>query len=263
MQAFTETQLKDHAAFLAEKVFQVETRWPHFRQLLNDVQALAEETDKGATVVSLERGLLYGSISLFAPFFRSQNFLSIDCSPATADARGAYNAAMVDDPRCLRVPSTHRADIEDTGIDSGSADLVIVPNLVHHVADQDRLFAEMARITSPGGKVYIFEPIVRELHQIPDDYLRYTPFGAQQVLRKVGLEPERFEVEGGPFSAIAYCWTQALQYFPEDERAERERWFFEEHFPQLLAWDQAYDQNLVREHTSFPMSFSILARKPG
>ncbi len=262
MQAFTEAQIRDHADFLAEKVFQVESKWPHFRQLLADVERLADETPRGATVVSLERGLLYGALSLFAPFFGGREFLSIDCSPASADERGAYNAAMVDDPRCLRVTSTRRAEIEATGLEDGAADLVIVPNLVHHVADQDRLFAEIARITRPGGKAYIFEPIVRELHQIPDDYIRYTPFGAQHMLRKFGLEPERFEVEGGPFSTIAYCWTQALQYFPEAQRADMERWFFDEHFPELMRWDEQHRENLVRPHTQFPMSFSILARKP-
>ncbi len=258
----TEDRLAAHEAMLAEKVFQTETLWPHFGQLLRDVRRLAGETPHGVTVVSLERTLLYGGISLVAPFFAEHDFVSVDCSPESADARGAYNRAMVDDPRCIAIPCDRRAPIEATGLDDAMADLVMVPNLVHHVADQDALFAEMARITRPGGEVYVFEPLVRELHQIPDDFLRYTPFGMQRVMRKAGLEPGEAELEGGPFSVIAYCWTQALQYFPEDERAEKERWFFGEHFPQLMAWDAAHRENKVRAHTSFPMSFAIRARKP-
>jgi SAM-dependent methyltransferase len=170
---------------------------------------------------------------------------------------------MVSDPRCIRVPLTNRAPIERTGLESDLAHLVLVPNLVHHVADQERLFSEMARITRPGGFVYVFEPTLRELHQMPDDFLRYTPFGMRNALVRAGLEPGEFQLEGGAFSAIAYCWTQALQYFPESEREGMERWFYGTHFPELMSWDERYRNNLVRSHTSFPVSFSVAARKPG
>ena len=259
---FTQDQLDGHFAVLAELVFQVETKWPHFRQLLRDVRRLADETTAQMTVVSLERGLLYGGCSLTAPFFDHCEFLSVDCSPDSADVRGAYNHAMIDDPRFLFVATTHRAPIEATGLTDGVADLVMVPNLVHHVADQPALFAEIARITKPGGRVYVFEPTVRELHQMPDDYLRYTPFGMQNILREAGLQPGDFEVEGGPFSAVAYCWAQALEYLPADQREVMARWFHEEQFPQLMDWDARYTENLVREHTEFPMSFSMIADKP-
>ena len=63
---FSSAALGDHFAVLAETVFQIETKWPHFELLLNDVRRLAEETPAGATVVSMERGLLYGGRSLIA-----------------------------------------------------------------------------------------------------------------------------------------------------------------------------------------------------
>jgi hypothetical protein len=68
-------------------------------------------------------------------------------------------------------------------------------------------------------------------------------------------------LEGGPFSAIAYCWTQALQYVPAERRAEMEKWFYGTHFRELMDWDEKYPRNLVREHTAFPVSFSVVARK--
>lgn len=259
---FTQAQLDGHFAVLAERVFQVETKWPHFRQLLRDVRRLAAEAKPGATVVSLERGLLYGGCSLIAPFFQHCGFVSVDCSPASADGRGAYNGAMVEDPRFLFVPSTRRAQVDATGLADAVADLVLAPNLVHHVADQAALFAEMVRILRPGGRAYVFEALVRELHQIPDDYLRYTPIGLQRVLREAGLDPVDAETEGGPFSAVAYCWAQALEYMPEDERALMSRWFYEEQFPQLMAWDERFTVNRVRKHTAFPMSFAVTAAKP-
>lgn len=258
---FTEAQLDGHMAVLEERVFQVATKWPHFRQLLREVRALAAAMPDGASVVSLERGMLYGGCSLLAPFFQHTRFIAIDCSPDSAEGRGAYNASMVDDPRFLFVPGSRRSAADATGLDAGDADLVLVPNLVHHVADQHALFAEMARIVRPGGQVYVFEPLLRELHQMPDDYLRYTPFGMARILVEAGLHPGDPVLEGGPFSAIAYCWVQALEYVPEAERAEMARWFYDEHFPQLMAWDERHPTNLVRKHTAFPVSFSLTSSK--
>jgi SAM-dependent methyltransferase len=262
MLTFTPEQLDAHAAMLADRVYQVHTKWPHFQQLLTWIRKLGDTTPAGATVVSLERTLLYGGISLAAPFFQRHNFISVDCSPESADERGAFNASFVDDPGCIRIPYTCRAKIDDIKLDDGIADLVMVPNLVHHVADQDRLFSEMARLLKKGGELFVFEAILRELHQIPDDYLRYTPYGMRNMLLKAGLEPHAFELEGGPFQAITYCWVQALEYFPPEKRVQMERWYYEEHFPELMKWDSEYRDNLCRKHTAFPVSFVMTARKP-
>lgn len=260
--AFTPEALDAHQRMLEERVFQVETKWPQFRLLIADMRRLADEMPEGAQVVSLERTLLYGGLSLFAPFFHRQDFISVDCSPDSAQGRGAYNSTMVDDPRCLAVPMRHRGQPEKTGLPSGHADLVLVPNLVHHVRDQQGLFAEMVRLLRPGGRGYIFEPLVRELHQAPDDYVRYTPWGFEEQLRAAGLVFDRHEAEGGPFTAIAYCWTQALEYFPPDKRADMERWFYGTHMKELVAWDTEHRDNHVRRHTTFPTAFSIYFHKP-
>ena len=42
------------------------------------------------------------------------------------------------------------------------------------------------------------------------------------------------EFSGGPFTAIAYCWDQALQYFPQNLRKKREKWFYKKEFKSLL-----------------------------
>ncbi|MFT5519438.1 MAG: SAM-dependent methyltransferase [Enterobacterales bacterium] len=261
MTIYTKEQLSAHHNLLLEKVFQVNTRWPQFTLLLNDIKKLAEESSETEKVVSLERGLLYGGISLFAPYFFKSNFISIDCSPKAADESGAYNKSLVDDPRLIKINSSRRASIENIGVEDDSVDLVVIPNLVHHVENQKKLFEEVSRIIKPGGKVYIFEAIVRELHQIPNDYIRYTPYGLSSILESVGLNVANCSHEGGPFSAISYCWEQALEYIPEEERKELERWYREEHFPMLMKFDNQYTENLVRKNSCFPVAFSVLAKK--
>jgi len=253
--------LENHLAFLKERVFQTGTKWPQFELLLGDIAALAEETPPGATVVGLERTLLYGGISLVAPFFAHATYVSVDCSPPSADDRGAYNDWMTDDTRCIRRRYDRRGQPTATGLHDASADLVLVPNLVHHVQDQNGFFAEMARLLKPGGRLYIFEPLVRELHQSPDDFVRYTPWGVESMCAAAGMTVERVNDRGGPFEVISYCWTQALEYIPEAERKPWTEWFYGEHMPELLDMDRRYPSNLVRKHTSFPMTWSVLARK--
>ena len=67
---------------------------------------------------------------------------------------------------------------------------------------------------------------------------------------------------GGPFSAIVYCWLQALQYVPEDQRERLARWFHDEHLPELMRMDDVHRTNRVRQWTSFPTAFSVTCTKP-
>lgn len=251
-----------HIDLLRQSVFQCDTLWPQFRLLLDDLQVFSEEVSSSSIVVSLERTLLYGGFSLIAPLFQGCNFISIDCSPPSAEERGAYNSYMVNDPRFIRIPLTHRASIYNTGLPDSGADLVLVPNLVHHIADQHKLFEELHRIVRPGGKVYVFEPLVREIHQAPDDFLRYTPHGLELACSNAGLQPGEVKTEGGPFQVISYCWTQALQYIPDPLRQDYSDWFHDQHFPELLKLDAMYTKNLTKKYSSFPLTFSMTAHKP-
>jgi SAM-dependent methyltransferase len=252
-----------HLQVLREKVFQVDELWPQYRLLLDDICELSDQSRPGSVVVSIERTLLYGGLSLIAPLFQHTAFTSIDCSPISADQRGAYNQHLVDDSRFIPIPADSRASIYETGLPDGEADLVLVPNLVHHIADQGCLFSELSRIVKPGGKVYVFEALVREIHQAPDDFLRYTPFGLERALSQAGLELESPpRTEGGPFQVITYCWTQALQHLPDEIKKPYSEWFFAKHFPELMELDRLYPHNLEKQFSSFPMSFSMKAVKP-
>lgn len=251
----------EHLHFLEEKIFQTRTKWPHFQRLLDDICLLAENLSPSSNVVILERAYVYGGDSLFAPLFEKQKAISIDCQIPTTFARDGCQKSWTDDARFMRSPSLRRAPITQTGLSDGFAESVVVPNVVHHEKDQNGMFAEIARILKPGGIGYIFEALIRELHQIPDDFIRYTPWGFKSILEKHGLEMTNWKPTGGPFEAIAYCWVQALQYLPADERTEKEKWFYDQHFYELISMDKKYSQNNYRKFTSFPVAYSIYFRR--
>src|SRR3546814_13101602 len=116
---------------LEERVFQIDGKWPQYRRLLADMDEFARSTAPDATVVCLERTLLYGGCSLFAPLFTRQAFVSVHCSPESAEARGAPNADMVAVDRSLAAPATRRAHAAASGLASGCARLDLVPNPLH------------------------------------------------------------------------------------------------------------------------------------
>lgn len=247
-----------HVEILRNKVFESTKFHPQFDLLISDLLAIRGELRSSMCVVAVERMLLYGK-NLFSPLFNHVRYVSLDSSPKSADARGAYNSHLVSHPDFItRDCESIRCEPTELEFPDAEADVVLIPNLVHHVENQGRLWSEIARILKPGGLLYIFEPTLRELHQDPDDYLRYTPNGLKSVLGQFGLVTKSISTTGGPFTAIAYCWSQALQYINEDERSHWINWF-EAHFDELVRLETAHPRNLVRKHTSFPTAFSLRA----
>ena len=129
---------------------------------------------------------------------------------------------------------------------------------MHHIDDVEILFKQIKKILKKNGKVYIFEPLVRELHQMPEDYFRITPFGFKKLLKNYGFSNFKINFDGGPFTAIGYCWDQAIQFLPKNLRNRKESWL-KRQFSQFISMDKKYTKNFVRKNTIFPMSFSIVS----
>ena len=95
--------------------------------------------------------------------------------------------------------------------------MIIIPNLMHHIYDHHHLLKQCKSILKKGGDLYIFEPTLREIHQLPEDYFRFTPYGLENILKSVGFKKVKHDFSGGPFTAILYCIDQAMQYLPKNK----------------------------------------------
>jgi SAM-dependent methyltransferase len=246
-----------HLEFLRERIYQTRTKWPHFEGMLSSFVELAETLAPNARVVDLERAYVYGGTCIFAPLFVRQRLIALDCVLPSARERYGYQADWTNDPRCILYPPDGISTIDALPLCNDSVDALLIPNIIHHVRDQDEMFAEFARVLSPTGKGYIFEALVRELHQVPDDYVRYTPFGFDSQLQKHGLKMTRWTPTTGVFDVIAYSWIQALDFLPEPEKEKMSSWFYESEFPRLTALDGQFRTNLVNGSKSFPMAFVV------
>jgi len=250
--------LDEHEKFLKKKIFFTKTKWPHFNLIFDDLKNFSKKIKKNSTVVSLERNTLYGGISLFAPFFDKHDFISIDCISPILKKRGAYNK-IKKQANVIKKKKNYQFDYRNIKLKNNLADLIIIPNLMHHIEDIDTLFRQVKAILKKGGKIYIFEPLVRELHQVPEDYFRITTYGFKSILKKFNFTNFKIKFNGGPFTAVGYCWDQAIQFLPKNLRVKKKNWLNKE-FLKFIKLDKKYKTNKVRNNTIFPMSFSINAK---
>jgi len=255
------TTLK-HRVFLEDKIYHIHGKWPQFKIMFKALDELLAQASTSDRLLLLERAYFFGGQSIFAPLLSHLNCTIIDCvSPSLAKRHGAQKS-WVEHPDFITNGPHLMADPAELGmINSNSQDWVFVPNIVHHIKNQRGMFDEWWRVLKPGGRLLVFEGLVRELHHIPDDYLRYTPYGMQNELEARGFRYDKHELGSGVFDVIAYSWQMALEYLPDEERKEKTRWLFEEHIPYLHSLDARYKKNLVKPDKKFPMSYVVWATK--
>jgi SAM-dependent methyltransferase len=249
-----------HEKYLKKNVFFCHNKWPHFNLLFNDIKKLSKNK-KFKKIISIERGGLYGSISLFKPFFKNKDFISIDCSSKKILNRGSYNKKFVVNKNIIKLPIDYHRNYKRLSLKNSSADLIIIPNLMHHIFDFSILFKQCKKALKKDGRIYIFEPLIREIHQAPNDYFRFSPFAMEVALKKAGFINIKKNYSGGPFTAALYCLDQASQYLPNKLRKKFIRNFFEKNYFNFLKLEKKYNKNFLRNHTSFPVSFSTFGQK--
>lgn len=254
------SKLSKHEDVLRNEIFFTNKQWPHFNLLFDDIKKLSVSKRK-LKILIIERSYMYGSISLLAPFFYNHELVSVDCTPKRLISRGKYNKSLTLNSNLLKVKSNYHFDYRNIQIKKKNFDLILIPNLIHHISDHETLVDKCKKLLNKKGKLYIFEPLLRELHQKPEDYLRFTPYGIKNLLQKFEFTNFKVKEEGSIFTSILYCWDQAFQYFPEKKRKKEKTKFFKNEFNKLLKFEKKYKKNLIRKNTSFPVSFSILCSK--
>ena len=256
------SSVSNHIDFLKEKFYQVETKWPQFEILFETLGDLAESIPLSKKVLILERAYFYGGWTLFSPIFHKQSVVSVDCFIDNEDNRWGEQESWLEDDRCIKWRPDFVNGISDLhNIKSESNDYVLVPNVVHHEKNQDAMFQEFSRVLKKDGRCMIFEGLVRELHHMPDDYVRYTHKGIEVMFEKNGLKFDSYKFGSGIFDVIAYVWQNAFEYLPENLKKEKTEWFYREHFPYLQEMDKKYKKNISKPDKSFPMSYVVWSHK--
>jgi SAM-dependent methyltransferase len=60
---------------------------------------------------------------------------------------------------------------------------ILCTGLLEHIPDSQRFIDELHRILKPGGKLVIAVAAISAIHEGPDDYFRFTPFGLATLFK--------------------------------------------------------------------------------
>jgi SAM-dependent methyltransferase len=86
-------------------------------------------------------------------------------------------------------------------IESESFSVVVCMGLLEHIAEPEWFVGELHRILKPGGRVLVACSSCFSVHEGPDDYFHYTPYGLK-VLFRTWSRFEMLRGSCGPFRTI-------------------------------------------------------------
>lgn len=91
-----------------------------------------------------------------------------------------------------------------------TADCVMATEFLEHYAEPEKILKEILRVLKPGGKFFATVPFIWNLHEIPYDEYRYTPYSLERHLKNAGYKNIEIKSLGGwncAFAQMIGLWT--------------------------------------------------------
>lgn len=161
----------------------------------------------------LERSYIYDGMSIFAGLAPNTNPQVIDYIPNQSSSRTGFQKSWLNEchfhfPRSTGEIIEKDSDIAVTKNWKGT-EAFVLPNVIHHCCDLNLLLKEITSHGQLTERIYIFDSYLREEHQVPDDYCRYTPAAIDFIMKRIGYR-KFWETEyGNVFDGILYLSQQA------------------------------------------------------
>jgi SAM-dependent methyltransferase len=96
------------------------------------------------------------------------------------------------------------ADLHRLPAGVGDFDFVVCTEVIEHVVKPERVLAELARVTRPGGGLLLTVPFVGALHEEPHDYWRPTSHALHHLLEEAGFRDVEVEPLTGWWGMLAH-----------------------------------------------------------
>lgn len=102
-----------------------------------------------------------------------------------------------------------------------SFDTLMATEVLEHCSDPLLIIKEMKRVLKPDGILFFTVPFLWNLHEVPHDHYRYTPFALQKLFNESGLQVELYAHGGWNMSMAQMIgmWVVATK-----KGAKRKRW---------------------------------------
>jgi SAM-dependent methyltransferase len=114
------------------------------------------------------------------------------------------------------------ARIEELPFPNATFDGMLSVAVLEHTPYPRKSLHQMSGALKPGGKLMIIVPTMWEEHQMPNDFYRFTRYGAIRLLKDAGFEVDEIRPLGGYFWFMGRKFIDILEFF--------------ETFPRLLLW---------------------------
>jgi SAM-dependent methyltransferase len=85
---------------------------------------------------------------------------------------------------------------------SGSFDTILLSDVLEHLFDHHTVWAEMARLLRPSGRLIVGVPFLYWLHEEPHDHFRPTEFALRRYCDRHGFRVVSLEPYGGAADVI-------------------------------------------------------------
>ncbi len=111
-----------------------------------------------------------------------------------------------------QIPADMHVDLyytEVSKIESESFEVILCTGLLEHIPDPQRLVDEFHRILKPGGELIISASTVFSIHEGPDHFFCFTPYGFE-VLFKNWSKIKDLKGASQPFETIGILMQRAL-----------------------------------------------------
>lgn len=106
-------------------------------------------------------------------------------------------------------PKNYRSSYQLPFKDNQFDNTVSFQVLEHH-QDPSKMLSEMVRITKKGGYIMISFPLIWSLHEVPNDYYRFTQFAITALLKQNNCKIVEIIKEGSIFSAISMLLNEEI-----------------------------------------------------
>ena len=143
-------------------------------------------------------------------------------------------------------------------------DTILATEVFEHIKNPSLLIKEFFRILRPEGVVIISVPFIYPLHEIPNDFWRYTSFGLKQLVVEAGFEADAI-YQVGTIISILVDYLDKLFSRVIFKRKKRVTSFISNLLFRLTKYNHrkleiGKQQNSIKN--SYALGYIILCRKP-